>query len=351
MSATGNAWEARLLLPGDEDAYSDLVASSCFSPLAHTLAWRNVLAGLELGEPVYWLAYQCGRLRGALPAFVRRTEIGAVLNSLPFIQSTGGVIHNPDAGLADRAELAQVLGQAMLSWCRDHGVEVACVIGSAFQADGPENAWPYAPDFCVRRVVRALDLTEPLAYCPSVLGSIKKAERARPVLHEARSPEDARLVFDLYAGHMRGLAVEPLPWDFFARAYAEAGPRRWTRFVWAEVNAEPAAGLILMWHGAVVDYFSVGSTPQGRAVQAGSWLCAQQIRAARDAGVHWWNWMASPNPSVYDFKKRWGGHDREYAIQGWLLGRRQSWLGLGAARLRALFPGYYVAPYEMLKAA
>jgi hypothetical protein len=350
MSTTGNGWEARLLSADEESAYAALVRCCRFSPLAHTLVWRNVLAGLGMGEPLYWLAYRDGQLRGALPVFVRRTEVGAVLNSLPFIQSTGGVIPAPDTGPAERVDLARVLGEAVLGWCRGNGVEVACVIGSAFTED-PKLTWPAAPDFCVRRVVRALDLTEPLAYCPSVQGSIKKAERARPVLREAGSAEEARLVFDLYANHMLGMGVEPLCWDFFRRAYAEAGPQRRARFLWAEVGGEPAAGLILMWHGQVVDYFSVGSTPLGRKIQAGSWLCDQQIRAAHAAGVRWWNWMASPNQNVYDFKKRWGGHDYEYPIQGWLLGRRQAWLGLGAARLRALFPGYYIAPYEMLQAA
>ena len=67
--------------------------------------------------------------------------------------------------------------------------------------------------------------------------------------------------------------------------------------------------------------------------------------------MRWWNWMASPNPSVYDFKKRWGGADREYSIRGWILDGGGSLLGLGASRLRALFPGFYVAPYEMLQAA
>jgi hypothetical protein len=343
-------WQIQTLAPGDEQAYAELVARSPASPLTHTLAWRNVLIGQGLGEPVYWLAARAGRVRGALPAFVRRTEAGAVVNSLPFIQSTGGLVCAAAAGPEERGELTRLLGQAMLAWCRDQGVGVACVVGPAF-ADDPDEAWPRPADFTVRRVVRALDLTRPADYCPSVEGSIKKAERFGPVLRQARSAGEARLVYGLYAGHMRGMGVEPLPWDFFARVFAEGALRGWARFAWAEVEGEPAAGLILLWHGQVVDYYSVGSTPRGRAAQAGSWLCDRMIREARAAGLRWWNWMASPNPGVYDFKKRWGGADRQYAVRGWLLGDPAPWRARTPAELRALFPGYFVLPYDLLRAA
>jgi hypothetical protein len=343
-------WEIAALTPGQEGAYQELVSRAPFSPLTHTLPWREALVGLGLGEPVYWLAFKDGRLRGALPAFVRRTDAGAVLNSLPFVQSTGGVVCAADAGPAERSELTRVLGEALLAWCGREGVGVACVIGPAFTPD-PEDAWPRPPDFALRRTVRALDLAEPLAYCPSVQGSIKKAARFNPVLREAQSAAEAQLVHGLYADHMRGLGVEALPWPFFAGLRAEGGSWVGARFVWAEVGGEPAAGMILMGHGRVVDYYSVGTTPRGRSAQAGSWLCDRMIRAARAAGVRWWNWMASPSPAVYDFKKRWGGADRAYTIRGWVRGDPAAWRARSPAELRALFPGYFVLPYETLTAA
>src|SRR5690348_9395059 len=100
-----DCWRIDTLAPGDEKDYADLVARVPASPLTHTLAWRNVLTGQGPGEPVYWLAHRAGRLRGALPAFVYRTEAGAVLNSLPFIQSTGGVLAAADADAGERAGL------------------------------------------------------------------------------------------------------------------------------------------------------------------------------------------------------------------------------------------------------
>jgi hypothetical protein len=344
-----NVWEVRLLSPPDEPAYADLVGRAPHSALSHTLLWRDLLESNGLGQPVYWLAYRGGELRGALPAFVRRGAHGAVLNSLPFVQSTGGVIAAAGADSQERAELTGVLGWAVLDWCRAEDVGLACVISSAF--GGAEEGWPTPPVFVGRRTVRAIDLTEPPAYNLRVRRSIQKALRCEPVLREAATMTEARIVCDLHVGAMQAIGATPLSWDVIGRLFAVAAPGRLARFVWAEVDGEPAASLVLTWHGSIVDYYCVGSSPRGRAAQAGSWLCDQLIRQARDEGKRWWNWMASPNEHVYEFKRQWGGQDLSYTLQGWAPGGLGAYLALGASRLKELFPGYYVLPYELLKAA
>ena len=125
-----------ILTASAERDYHNLVARAPASPLSHTLIWRDVLLELGVGEPVYWLAYDGTQLVGALPAFVRRTQLGAVLNSLPFVQSTGGIISNANTGPAKRAELVKILIDTMLDWCRANKVCIACVIGSAFIVPG-----------------------------------------------------------------------------------------------------------------------------------------------------------------------------------------------------------------------
>lgn len=343
-----DAWHIEILTPRYDSAYDDLVAHAVGSPLSHTLVWRDVLLDLGMGEPIYWLAFQGEQLQGALPAFVCRSELGAILNSLPFIQSTGGIISSPDLDRTERAGLVDVLINTMLDWCSAHEVRVACVIGSAFIGQEDEAALPTPPDFHMERVIRAIDLTQPLSYRSSVQGAIKTAQRFNPILREATSPEEARLVYEIYATNMRQIDVAPHDWTVYERIYTRAADKGWTRFVWAEIEGEPVAGLIMMWHGDIVDYFSVGSTDFGRRIQASSWLTDQQIHAAKAAGVRWWNWMASPAKPVYDFKKRWGGMDRQYPIWVWRLGDINSWLRLFPAELSAHFPGYFVLPYDWL---
>jgi hypothetical protein len=340
-----------ILTASAERDYHNLVARAPASPLSHTLIWRDVLLELGVGEPVYWLAYDGTQLVGALPAFVRRTQLGAVLNSLPFVQSTGGIISNANTGPAKRAELVKILIDTMLDWCRANKVCIACVIGSAFTGEQDFDAMGVQPDFRAERLIRAIDLVKPLEYRPSVHGAIKKAQEYNPAFKQATSLEQARLVYQLYADSMRQINVEPHGWGLYQRIYTESVDKGCARFVWAEVDGEPVAGIINMRHGGIMDYFSMGSTDFGRRIQASSWLCNKQIHMAAAAGARWWNWMASPTKQVYDFKKRWGGMDRKYPIYLWRLGEVSSWQKLSPAELSAQFPGHFVLPYAWLSSA
>jgi Acetyltransferase (GNAT) domain len=348
MNVSNDVWHTEVLTPAYEKSYGELVAKAMGSPLSHTVVWRDVLLDLGMGEPIYWLAFCGNQLQGALPAFLYRSELGVVLNSLPFIQSTGGVISGADLGQRERAELVNLLIGSMLDWCCAHGVQVACVIGSAFGNHDDQASFPLQPSFRMERVIRANDLAQPLIFRPSVLEMIEKAQRFQPIMREATSFEEARLVYDIYAANMRRINVIPNKWTIYERIYARAASKGWTKFVWAEVGEEPVAGLIMMWHGDIVDYFSVGSTESGRKIQANSWLCNEQMRIAQAAGIRWWNWMASPSQQVYDFKKRWGGADYKYPIWGWQIGDISTWRKLSPAELATCFPGYFVLPYDWL---
>jgi hypothetical protein len=285
-----------------------------------------------------------GEAVAALPAFVRRTAEGAVLNSLPYVQSTGGIITGPDASPQLRAQAVGLLIGAMLEWGVAHDVRVACVVGAPYRGPGDATAFPRAPDFQMVRTTNALDLALPLAPRPSITWTIRKAARLGPVRRVATTLDEARAVHQLHAASMQGLGVRPHPWALYQALW-----NRGARFVWAELAGEIASALILLVHGQVLEYHAVGASDAGRRLQTNSWLCAEELAAAREAGVRWWNWGASPTPAVHDFKKRWGGADLSYPIWGWCLGDVEPWRRATPAELAARFPGYFVLPYDQLR--
>lgn len=339
-------WSVCILDSATESDYEHLVANAPASPVSHTLLWREVLCDLGLGEPVYWIAARGGTVRAALPAFVRRATEGTLLNSLPFVQSIGGVITRRDASTGERAEAVNILTAAMLRWCDDHSVDVACVIGSPYCRDNDTAAFGRAPDFCVTRLTNVLDLTRPVTPRSSVTRDIRKADSHHPRHRMATTIEEGRRVYDLYAESMRRLDVAPHPWSLFERVHAR-GPSH-VRFVWAEVNGEPVSSLILFVHDEVLDYYSVGNTDTGRRLQTGNWLCAQEIEAARGAGVRWWNWGASPSRAVHDFKKHWNGIDLPYPIWGFCVRDVSRWRRWTPSDLAKTFPYYFAIPYDWL---
>jgi hypothetical protein len=317
------SWVVARLDARDEPEYSALVAASPASPLFHTLRFRDALVAQGMGEAVYWVARREGRLEAALPAFVRRTARGAILNSLPFVQSPGGIIGDARAGPA--------LLEAMFAHCAANAVNVACVVGSPY-LDWAD--FPRTPDFQMTRTTHLLDLSLPFAPRSSTQWTVRKVARLCPRLREDL-PEVA---WRLYADSMARLNVRPHPLALLAAAGA--------RFVWAELDGRPVSSLILLQHHQILDYYCVGNSEEGRRLQVGSWLCQQELDRARAAGVRWWNWGVSPSPAVHDFKKRWGGQDRSYHIRGWHTGDLSELRRLNPAGLAAEFPYYFVLPYD-----
>ena len=373
----GQGWTVETMDGATESLYAALVAAAPASPITHTLLWRDVLRGLDLGQPVYWLCRRDGRLRAALPAFVRRSPSGAVLNSLPLVQSVGGVITAPDATADERAAAVGELLGAMLAWSAANDVRVACVVGGPYRALADLPAFPRLPDFQLVRSTNALDLTRPFTPRPSITWTIAKADRQHPTHHVAQTPAQARAVHDLYAASMQRLGVAPQPWELFdllprvrageagrgpllprVRA-GEAGrgrpltsdpPSPHARFVWAEVAGEMVSSLILLVHNEVLEYHSVGNSEAGRRLQTNTWLCARELEWARAQGIRWWHWGVSPSPAVHDFKKRWGGQDLPFPVWGWLTGPVDHWRALTPRELAASFPSYFVLPYDQLRA-
>jgi hypothetical protein len=338
-------WSVETMDGATEPAYAALVAGAPASPITHSLLWRDLLAGLGVGEPVYWLGRRQGRVRAALPAFVRRSPGGAVLNSLPLVQSVGGVITAGDATPEERVGAVQALLDAMLDWSATHDVRVACVVGGPYRGEADVPAFPRPPDFRMVRSTNALDLTRPLEPRASITWTVRKAEGFAPVHHLARTAAEARAVYDLHAASMQRIGVQPQPWGLFEKL---VGPH--ARFVWAEVDGEMVSALVLLVYGEVVEYHSVGNSETGRRLQTNTWLCHRELAWARAQGLRWWHWGVSPSPAVHDFKKRWGGQDLPYPVWGWCTGDVAPWRALTACALAAMFPSYFVLPYDQLRA-
>lgn len=329
--------------PHDEADYAALVARASASPLSHTLAYRDVLSACGLGQPLYLLARQRQRLQGALPAFVKRSPLGAVLNSLPLVQSAGAVVLCPELTEVERVPVATALYQAMIGWAQAQAVNVCVVVGTPYVHD---IAPPIPPDFSLARTTHLLDLRLPLRVHHAAKEALRRANKVSPSHHVATSKPQAKLVWSLYAQNMERLGVPPRAWAFYEQLY-DLAPQD-TRFVWAELRGEPVSGLVLLRHRDVVDYHAVGNTPLGRQHQISAWLCVQELTHAQAQGALWWNWGVSPTSAVAAFKRSFGAFDQTYPIWGWLTGNVEPWRALPPAALAKHFPDHFVLPYDWL---
>lgn len=329
-----------------EELYNRLILSAPGACVSHTLAWRDLLQEIGMGTPQYWILRSHGEAIAALPAFVKHTTLGGVLNSLPLAQSTGGLLWHSRLNATAVSAAHTMLLQALLSWCSSHEIDVACLVDSAFVST--PLATVRAPDFEFSRTIQALDLQQPVRVRPSTQGAIEKAARLGSSMRIATTPAEVDLVHAMYAETLTRAGASPLPLAAFRTMFDLLDRPGYARFAWSEIAGVPAAGLLTTQFGGIVDYYACGATNSGREAQANSWLTWQQIQAAREE-ASWWNWMASPSDGVFRFKKRWGSTEKQYSIRLWLTGAAARLKRSNPAELADVFPGYFVLPYQWLE--
>jgi hypothetical protein len=336
--------EAGLMTTGDEAAYAALLGQSTLSPFSHTLPYRDVLIEGGLGDACYFVARRGPVVRAALPMFVKRSPYGAVMNSLPLVQSAGGVIVADDSSDDERRELNHALVKCALNHAAQNDVMICVFIGTAAGTIDAPNDCP--ADFAIDRTTHLLDLTKPLALQHAAKEGVRKAGLVAPAHHVARTEEEAKQVWQLYDQSMQRMNVHARPWSFYERLRRHGGKS--VRFVWCSVNGEATTGFVLLCNNGVVDYHSVGNTPLGRKHQTNSWLCLEELQWARSQGYRRWNWGASPTPEVGAFKQRFGGMDQTYPLRGYCIRDVSVLRSLSATQLTEFFPDYFVLPYSWL---
>lgn len=333
-----------LMTAGDENAYAALIDGAPNSPFTHTLAYRNVLRDSGMGEPCYFIARRQGQLQAALPTLVKRTAIGAVMNSLPLAQSAGGVVVAAKATPSERSYLMRRLIDTCLDYARGNQIGVCVFIGTPFSNE--ETPASTAPDFVIDRPTHVLDLTSPLKLHHAAKEGVRKAGKSHPVWHRAHCEADAKMVWQLYADSMGLIKVPARPWSLYAHLYNYG--EQLVRFVWCTINGEPTSGFVLLCHKDIVDYHSVGNTALGRTHQTNSWLCRHELEQAAIRGAKWWNWGASPTAAVAEFKRNFGGQDQTYRLRGFFTQDVSSWRQWSTLDLSTHFPNYYVVPHSWL---
>lgn len=337
----------------DQASYQRLLAGTRSSPLSHTLAYRKTLIDAGAGDPRYLCAWEQQELRAVLPGFVKSSALGRVYNSLPLVQSPGGIVFAGDATADERLTLTRALVRALAEAAREETFDVCTFVATPYEPLPEELAEVEAElphRYRMSRTTRVLELRAPLRLSHAAREALRKATAAEPQQHHARTEAEAHLVYDLYAGNMHRLGVVPRPWAFYQSLFRHAGPGG-ARFVWAEVAGQPTCAFVLLCHGDVVDYHSVGNTAMGRQLQIATWLCVQEISAARERGQLFWNWGVSPTPAVAAWKAHFGGAERSYDVLGFAGPRTGAWRRLAPQALSAAFPDHFVLPYDWLDPA
>lgn len=333
-----------------EADYRAAIDGSPDSTVLHTLEWRAVLKDTLGDTSSYFVCYENGRPAGALPSFIRETELGAVFNSLAFSGSYGGACVGSAAERPD--DICKTLLDRALDSARDAGCLTATFIRSPLSAARREKYIEILkPDFIFDRITQFTDLTRPLRFKDSVRNHVSKAKRLGVRLSREITPENLDRFYTLYLSNMEYLGLAPKPRAFFDSILRHMLPSGMARFHLAFAEEKLTSGLLTLHYGSGVKNHETCFDREFSKFQGNSFLLDAALRDAQREGYTYFNWGASENreSGVYKFKEAWGAEERPYSYFTVMLRDCSPLRAAGAQKILSAFGRfYYVIPFSWL---
>lgn len=327
----------------DEEDYAAFLKANPDGLLYYGLQYKGFLEDILGCEASYWIAREDGKVSGILPMMRKAGPAGAVINSLPYFGSNGGVLASTPAAEAALLEQFEKMSAAP-------DVAAATWISHPFVSTGR----PPVHDLVDERESHITQLSanaDELLACidGSARRNIKRAESAGV---KVRIDNDA---FEfLEAAHKAGMAAiggNAKTSDFFSKVPIHFRPDRDYRIYVAEYEGELCAALLVFYFGRTIEYFTPATLEIARSVQPMALILYNAMLDGASQGYIFWNWGGTwlTQTNVGRFKEKWGAAVRRYKYYT-KVNRPEIKRSTPASLFRD-YPGFYVLPFAALEAA
>jgi hypothetical protein len=352
------SYEIKLMSEGDERAYETLVKSRSDTLFYHSIHFRNLLRKF-VGEDYYLLAMAGEEAVAAIPAFLKSSQYGNVLNSLPFWGSNGGIIVKTSLPADEERSVKRTLLQSFYELADQLECVLSTIIVSPLEKDQGFYEQYAKADFRDERIGQITilpdspDANELLRLFESVRRrNIKKALKSGISCYQSNDPKAMKFLFELHVENISHIGGLTKPAEFFEAVQNVLAPGVDYRLYLAEKDRSPVAGLLLFYFNGTVEYYIPGVVSAYRTLQPLSLVIFEAMLDAIREGYKYWNWGGTwhSQKGVYDFKKRWGTEDFPYRY--YIASHRNSSQikSLSPSEIQAAYPYFYVLPFSQLEA-
>lgn len=331
-----------------EVAWASFLATRTDRFAYHSLAFRSFLqALLPDGTARYLIARRVGEVVGVLPTFVDRGEFGAVVTSLPFHCSNGGVLADDDEVYA-----ALLSGYAEIV-SEERAVASSLVTMPRGKSDDCHREL-LAHDFAEPRRGQWTDLpSDPQELWDGIHGktrnSVRKAEKSGVTVRVGVGTGDWDRMEELHAQNMARIGALPKTrrtLDLLRTSLD--GDGRCDLWI-AEHESLVVAAVVCIEAGGFVEYVVPAFDEDRRDLQALSLVVWTAMADATRRGARVFNWGGTPfgQDGVHRFKSRWLGSESTYTVLAAVHDRRL--LTRTSAELAAAYPHSFVVPFHALE--
>ncbi|WP_104722753.1 peptidoglycan bridge formation glycyltransferase FemA/FemB family protein [Helicobacter mesocricetorum] len=305
----------------------------------YSLSFKALLEDVLQCKSHYLIAVNKDKVYGILPLMLRDGKYGEVLNSLPFFGSNGGI-------LANNIEAKNQLLEAYKKHCKEFASST--YITNPFLEDFAivKETLPY--EFMDSRIGQITPLANEevllKSFVPSARRNIAKAIRNGV---SVKSSQDFEFLYQTHFENITSMKGIPKPKEFFKSLLKCCHNKEYKLYV-AEFQGRAIAGLLCLYYGDVVEYYTPALLSEYRTFQALPLIIFKAMNEAYNNGYKWWNFGGTwaLQDGVYRFKSKFGACDRIYHY--YTLLNNKNILDSTKEELLVEYPYFYVLPFKYL---
>jgi hypothetical protein len=294
------------------------------------------------------LAIDGDSIAGALPIFIKQTDLGNCINSLPYYGSNGGIVeynNNNQVKLALLNEFDKLAN------------DFNCVSGTIITSPFEENTSFYEESVLNKyKSVRIGQITT-LAnedqlwtkFHSKTRNVIRKAIKSEVRFGIENTDDAFSFLIDEHISGMSKIGALPKEKSFFDSVRAVCQPGKDFNVYVAYSEGKRIAALLLFYFNKTVEYYTPVTKEEYRIDQPMSLLVFEAMKAAWNNGFLYWNWGGThiTQTGVYDFKKKWGTDDFPYYYYTCIYDK--SVCKYNKEDILLHFNNYFVIPFENLE--
>ena len=342
-----------------EQDYGRLLQESPVAKFNHSLRYRRFLREiLSDSEDRYLCACEGSQLLAALPVFIKRGSLGAVVNSLPFYGSHGGIVGRPNL---DR-RVSEALLTALDHVCQEVDAVSCTVIESPWETD-EERYCSYAAGLFDERIGQITSLPDRAdesivqerllkLYHQKTRNMVRKGLKGGFEVGHDGSSTTLNVLHTIHDENISGMGGIPKPLPVFQAIQKVFKYGDDYRIYTARKDGQIVAALLLFYFKDTVEYFVPATLEDYRNQQPSSLLI---FRAMCDAVVEraakHWNWGGTwlSQEGVYQFKSRWGTKDFPYRYHIKTYENYELLRNIPKDEFFTHYPWFYVLPFAQSK--
>jgi hypothetical protein len=287
-----------------------------------------------------------GNIIAALPGLLKRSDAGAVYNSLPFFGPNAGVMSTDPS--YDAVAHQQLLNHALEIASREAAWSAVFYTPLFFNDFALYDQNVGSAAVVVEKFTQWLHLPDSPNWSAKLKYDLRKADASGVRVVKDVSSQQLGDLWWIYLENCRDYGIPAKPRQFLDTLIAGVSTI-YSTYV-ATVGEQVVAGLIVLWGPRTVSYFLPCTRHDFRSLQPSTALIDAAIRDAIQRGVDTWNWESSPSreSGVYQFKKKWGSVEQNYRIYVVPFRDERDFVKLGRERIVENFPYFFAYPFDRL---